>query len=209
MIFLMWWGRVLMGGLFVVMGCATKPAAAQAPANTPPPRGAPQPRAVDQPMPPPGRVSETNDVYQERFPILEGQQRKEQAKRAKAAQAATRVEVVRSKDTVNACDGLTAEEKTECPLHDPGAVLSISDLPNGARVSLRAGNVPPERLQQMFACHKTLAAARPKAPTACTFFDARTEAEVVGRDNRIEIDLERKGDADLLREQVLTALRKR
>ena len=207
MIFLMWWGRLLMGGL-LVMGCASKPAVAQPPPDEPPPRGQPQPRLIDQPMPPQGRVSETNTDYDARFPILQGQLLKERAQRAKAAQATTRVEV-KGSDTVHACEGLTAEEKTECPLHDPAAVLSISDLPMGARVTLRPGKVPPERLQQMFACHKSLAVARPQTPTACTFFDSRTDAEVVVRDGRVEVDIERPADADGLREQVLTALRKR
>jgi len=189
------------------MGCATKPAAAQPPPDVPPPRGQPQPRLTDQPMPPP-RASETNDAFQNRFRILEWQERKEQKQRAQAAQAKTRVEV-RGSDTVQACEGLTAEEKTECPLHDPGVVVSISDLPHGARVSLRPGKIPPERLQQMFACHKSLAVARPQAPTACSFFDARTDAEVVVRGGDVAIDFERSSDPDLLRQQVRTALRAR
>jgi hypothetical protein len=200
------WGVVLIGGLMMV-GCATKPAAAQAPAgNDPPPRGAPQPRAADQPMPPPGRVSETNDVYQERFPILEGQERKEAKQRAQVPVAA-RVEVKGNDTVVHACDALTAEEKTECPLHDRDAVVSITDVPKGARVTVKLGKVPPERLQQMFACHKSLAAARPQAPTACGFFDAHTDAEVVSRGNRIDVDFERSADPGVLREQVRTALK--
>jgi hypothetical protein len=50
--------------------------------------------------------------------------------------------------------------------------------PEGVRISLRPGAVNAEKLQQQFACHKSLAAAKPQAPTACAFFDARTEAEV-------------------------------
>jgi hypothetical protein len=155
-------------------------------------------------MPPPGRVSETNDVYEERFPILEGQQRKERQKRAQVPIAA-RVEV-RGTDVTRACDGLTAEEKTECPLHDPKAVVGIGDLPTGVRVSLRAGSVVPEHLEQLFACQRTLAVARPQAPTACPFLDAHTATDVVLRPGRVDVELERSRDIDKLRQQVRAAL---
>jgi hypothetical protein len=136
------------------------------------PRGAAAPLGYI-PPPAPARASETVDENERRFPILEHQQRKEREERAKM-QAAGRVEV-RPSDPTQACEGLTPEEKVECPLRDPKAVLSITDLPKGVRVSLRPNTVAPEKLQQEFACHKSLAVARPQAPTACAFFDARAE----------------------------------
>src|SRR5205823_4927575 len=124
----------------LLMGCAMKPAAAQAPSdNEPPPRGAPPPRTGELPPPPPGRASETLDENERRFPILEAQQRKERKQRAQVPVSA-RVEV-RSADTTHACEGLSADEKIECPVHDPKAVLSINDLPKGVRISLRPGAV--------------------------------------------------------------------
>jgi hypothetical protein len=157
-------------------------------------------------MPPPGRVSETGEEYERRFPILEGQQRKEQKQRAAAVPVAGRVDVRPGSGGNLACDGLSAEEKIECPLHDRKAVLSISDLPRGARVTIRPAGATPEKMQQLFACHKSLAVVRPQAPTACTFFDARTDAEVAGRDGQITVDIERVGDVNSLRQQVRTAL---
>jgi hypothetical protein len=156
-------------------------------------------------MPPPGRAQETWEDHEQRFPILEGQERKEAKKRAQVPVAA-RVDVVRPSDTTHACEGLTADEKIECPLHDPKAVVSISDLPRGARVTIRPAGATPEKVQQLFACHKSLAVVRPQAPTACTFFDARTDAEVAGRDGHITVDIERVGDVNSLRQQVRTAL---
>ena len=196
------WGLLM--GAVLLLGCATKRAAAQAPNNEPPPRGAPQPRLGYIPPPAPARASETVDENERRFPILEHQQRKEREQRAKM-KAAGRVEVKPGNPT-QACEGLSAEEKIECPLHDPKAVLSIADLPSGARISLRPGAANPEKLQQMFACHKGLAAARPQAPTACSFFDARSEAEVAVRDGHVDVDIERSGDVDRLRRSVRTAL---
>jgi hypothetical protein len=191
-----------MGGMWL-LGCAMKPAAAQAPASEPPPRGAPGARQGNLPPPSPMHESELDDSNR-RFPINEAQQRKEQQQRARVP-AAARVEV-RGSDGNRACDGLTAEEKTECPLHDRKAVVSISDLPRGARVTLRPGTSTPQRLQQLFACHKSLAAARPQSPGACPFFDARSDAEVSVRGGRIDVDIERHQDVDALRQQVRTAL---
>jgi hypothetical protein len=189
----------------IVLACAGKPAAQQAAAipDEPPPRGAPQPRLGALPPPPPARASETVDENERRFPIMEHQLRKERQKRA-GMQVTGRVEV--KSDNPHACDGLQAEEKIECPLRDPHAVLSISDLPRGVRVSLRTGTVAPEKLQQLFACHASLAVARPKTSGACAFLDARTEAEVTARDGHVDVDLERASEADKLRQQVRAAL---
>jgi hypothetical protein len=195
-----------MGGM-LTLGCATRPAAAQTPSSEPPPRGTPSPRTSDVPMPPPGRVSETADENERRFPIGEGQLRKERRQRAQVP-VTGRVEV-RGADVNHACEGLSAEETIECPLHDPAAVMSISDVPKGARVTLRPGAAKPEKLQQLFACHKSLAVARPQAPTACAFFDAHSDAEVGVHGGRIEVDLERPTDVAGLRQQVRTALRRR
>jgi hypothetical protein len=188
-----------------LLGCAGKPPAQQAAAmpDEPPPKGAPQPRLGALPPPPPARASETIDENERRFPINEHRLRQERARRA-AMQVSGRVEV--KTDNPHACDGLPPEEKTECPLRDPKAVLSIGDLPKGVRVSLRAGTVSPERLQQALACHLSLAGTRPQAPTPCPYLDPRTEAEVTVHDGRIDVDLEHPSEADRLRRQVRTAL---
>jgi len=191
----------------IALACAGKPAAQQAARmpDEPPPRGAPQPRLGALPPPPPARASETVDENERRFPIMEHQQRKERQKRAGMQQQVTGRVEVRS-DAPHACEGLPAEEKIECPLRDPGAVVSISDLPRGVRISLRTGTVTPEKLQQLFACHASLVTARPKTSGACGFLDARTEAEVTARDGHVDVDLERPTEVNRLRQQVRAAL---
>jgi hypothetical protein len=171
--------------------------------DEPPPKGAPQPRLGYLPPPAPARASETIDENERRFPILENQQRREREKRA-SLQQVSGVEV--RTDKPQACDGLPAEEKIECPLRDAGAVVSVVDLPRGVRVSLRPGPRTPEKLQQLLACHQSLATARPQTPGPCGFIDARTEAEVNVREGRIDVDLERGSDVARLRQQVRAAL---
>jgi hypothetical protein len=198
------WGVFL--SAVILMACAGKPAAQQAAAmsDEPPPKGAPQPRLGQLPPPPPSRANETADENERRFPINEYQLRREREKRA-ALQVTGRVEV-KGSDNAHACEGLASEEKIECPLRDPRAIQSITDLPRGVRVTLKPGTVAPEKLQQMFACQLSLAAARPQTSGACGFLDARTEVEVNAQAGRLEVELERSAEVDRLRQQVRAAL---
>lgn len=199
------WGVIL--AAFILLACAGKPAAQQAAAmpDEPPPKGAPPPRTGDLPPPPPARASETADENERRFPINEYQLRRERSKRAGMQQVTGRVEV-KGSDSRSACEGLAAEEKIECPLSDPRAVMSISDQPRGVRVTLKPGTVTPEKLQQLFACHASLVTAQPKTASPCSFLDARTEAEVTAREGKVDVDLERGSDVGKLRQQVRAAL---
>jgi hypothetical protein len=190
----------------VMLACATSRGAPPNPtSDEPPPRGAPSPRTGDLPPPSPGHASETEDL-QRRFPILEAQQRKEHAQRAAQAAAASGHVDVQGNQINQACQNLTPEERLECPLHDPRAAASIADTAKGVRVSLRPGGVSPEKLEAMFNCQKSLAVARPQAPTACPFIDSQTDARVSARSDRIDVELQRAENTDLLRQQVRTAL---
>lgn len=197
------WAVVIVGGL---LGCATGRAdPPYAATEEPPPRGSPPPRLGHLPPPPPNSGASADESDQ-RFLSLQGQARKERKQRQAAAPGG-HVDVARSPATTHACEGLSAEEKLECPLDDPAAIASISDMPEGVRISLRAGSAAPERLRQQLDCHKSLAVARPQVPPACPFMDARTDEEVVERGRHdVAVELRRDGDVEGLRRQVRTAL---
>jgi hypothetical protein len=197
-------------GVMVLLACAT--GRSQSAGDAPPPRGAPQPRLIDMPPPPPDRASQTTDESERRFPILEGQARKEQAARARPAPPRGDVGVVQSSappPSAQDCQTLALEERMECPLNDPHAVLGITDVPRGVRVSLHPGAVKADKLQQELACQKSQVVARPSTTSACSFLDARTDAEVTRHKDRVDVDLERRQDVDTLRSQVRTALGRR
>jgi hypothetical protein len=204
------WGAVLASVL--ALACARTRAGDPPPTGPPavageepPPRGTPPPRTGELPPPPPARASEDEGERERRFPILEAQQRKERLQRAKQ-QASGHVEV-QSTDVVHACDGLSAEERIECPLHDPSAVTAVTDVPRGVRVSLRAQDVvSPAKLKRMLDCHKGLAMARPQAPTACSFLDARSGVQVITSADRIDVEITRPADVERLRQQTRASL---
>jgi hypothetical protein len=174
--------------------------------DQPPPRGQPQPRLGElQPRPGPGPETwQSESDRQDRFPILENQQRKEQAARAQGT-ATGRVELRASK-LVHACDGVAPDERLQCPLHDPKDVVSVTDVPDGARVGLRTDAVEPERLQHLLDCQKSQVTARPQAPTACPFYDAHTNHAVIVTEGQVQVLLRRPDAPDQLRGQVRSAL---
>jgi hypothetical protein len=174
--------------------------------DEPPPRGTPSPRLGEMPRPSPARASEGSEENEQRFPIGEYQFRREREQRAQQATTG-RVEVV-GQNAAEACQGLSAEERIECPLNDPGDVLSIVDTPQGVRVTLKPGTGTPERWRQRLACQRNLTQTRPQTP-ACSFYDARTEHDVGVENGQVMVELRRREDAAGLREQVRTALQPR
>jgi hypothetical protein len=163
----------------------------------PPPRGEPAPNQGHIPPPPPG----TGDweFLEHRWLILEGEQRKEAAER----QRETRVEVLPS-NAHGACDAVSPEGQTECPVSRAAGVAYVVDIAGGVRVGYRP-DVSTEDLQQIFACQKGLTAARPDLPTACPFIDGNTKVNVLTRNGHAVIEL-KSNNPDVLRQQVRTAV---
>jgi hypothetical protein len=174
--------------------------------DVPPPRGQPQPRLGEWQQEPPPQTYQIESDRQDRFPILLNQERKEQAARAKAQATTTqRVELHASK-LMHACDGVPTDERLQCPLRDPKAVVSVTDVPDGARLTLRTDAIEPERLQHLLDCQKGLVMARPQAPTPCPFYDAHTDHSVVFTEGQVQVVLRRPDAPDQLRGQVRSAL---
>jgi hypothetical protein len=199
------WGGAVMTGVLLV--CATAQGGPPYEATEqPPPRGTPPPRLGELPPPPPGRASESAAENERRFPVNEGQKRKEDAQRARAP-ASGHVEVHSAGGGPSqACNGLVPEERIECPLRDARDVLAMTDIPRGVRVRLRSTVYAPDKLQRLFDCHQSLARMRPQSPGPCGFLDARTTARVTGAPGRLELDVTRGEDVHALRQQVRAVL---
>jgi hypothetical protein len=173
--------------------------------DQPPARGTPPPRLGDLPPPPPGRASEDAQENERRFPVNEAQRRRENAQRARRP-ASGHVEV-RGAAGAQACNGLTPEERIECPLRDGRDVLSTAEIPRGVRVRLRPAAVAPDKLQRLFDCHRSLVMSRPQSPGSCGFMDARTSVVVAGAPGRLELEITRPEDPGGLRQQVRAIVR--
>jgi hypothetical protein len=163
----------------------------------PPPRGEPAPNQGHIPPVPPDR--DYWEFREHRWPILEGQARKEAAQRARQEH----VEVYPA-NAHDACNAVSPEGQTECPVRREAGVAYVVDIAGGVRVGYRP-DVSSEDLQQMFVCQKSLAAARPDLPTTCSFIDASTKVNVLTRNGHAVIEL-KSGNPDVLREQVRTAI---
>jgi hypothetical protein len=178
-------------------------------AEAPPPRGQPPPRLGHLPLPPPGPGNQAldTDEQQQRFPILQGEARKETAQR-QPAQLPRQAELAGGARPVEPCDGVPAQDRVSCPLH-PGAVERVADIPNGVRVELRRGTTSPATLGRALDCQRSLALASSREPPLCPFLDASTTATVVTRQGQVTVDLTRPANADPLREQVRGFVKKR
>jgi hypothetical protein len=177
--------------------------------EAPPPRGQPPPRLGHLPQPPPGPGDQApdSDEQQQRFPILQGEARKESAQR-QAAQVPGRVELAGSAHLAEICDGVSAQDRVSCPLR-PGAVARVADIPNGVRIELRRRSTSPETLGRALACQRDLALASPRELPLCPFLDAHTAATVVTRQGQVTVELTRTADVDPLREQVRGFVKRR
>jgi hypothetical protein len=77
----------------------------------------------------------------------------------------------------DACNAVSTEGKTECPVRRAAGVAYVVDIPGGVRVGYRP-DVSTEDLRQIFVCQKSLAMAQPDLPTTCPFIDASTKVNV-------------------------------
>jgi hypothetical protein len=190
------WGLVL-----VVLLCAQKDGPPYSATPVPPPRGEPAPNQGHIPPPPPEQL---NDSFQQRTPILEGQARKEAARR-NAPPPPARVDVVPGKAVraVDACNAVKTEDKMECPVGG-GAVQSVADIPGGVRILFKRGAITPAKLEQVLACQRSLTIVRPQVPPPCPFLGA-TKLNVTSRHGQAILELT-DHDAGLVREQVRTTL---
>jgi hypothetical protein len=197
------WGRSLILALLAAFS-PPKNGPPYSATDEPPPRGEPQPRLGELQQPPGPQTWQIQSDTEDRFPILRNQQRKEQAARAQGTPTG-RVELHSSKLT-HACEGIPPDEQLQCPLRDPKKIASVADVPDGARVGLRTGVIEPERLQNLLDCQKSLVTARPQAPSACPFYDARTDHAVIVTEGQVNVLLRRPDAPDQLRGQVRAAL---
>jgi hypothetical protein len=159
------------------------------------------------PPPGPGDQALDSDEQQQRFPILQGEARKESAQR-QPAPVPGRIELVGSARPAEICDGVPAKDRVSCPLR-PGAVERVADIPNGVRVELRRGTTSPDTLGRALACQRSLALASSHEPPLCPFLDAHTAATVVTRQGQVTVELTRTADVDPLREQVRGFVKRR
>jgi hypothetical protein len=200
--------RAVLVALLAALACAHKPpppaSETFAPQNdTPPPRGLPPPRAGDYPQlqaPNPGL--EPGDVTEQerRFPVVQGEAKIEARKRERL-HAAGDVELEPGTPIADVCDDVSPEDRLSCPVHQ-SAVAGVRDIPGGVVIRLRAGRATAHRLSRALECQRAMAQASPRDPPLCPFLDGKTSTRVVAHGSRVEVEVARAGDVDLLREQV-------